>query len=389
MKRLLLVFTLLLTACAPVTPADQTAAPSPAAPAKSQSEPPSSSSKPPSDAEALPFDYAELQEAVRIQLDDQPRLHSPIQSVVTPAPQRYTLFFKSDMDRTSVEEALLQRAKDAKKDRPEYVLPSLSFRWANDRQLRLTVTVPPGERPDYGARRYLLDVKGAKTKLGETLADPPTFLAVLYAPNQLWRVSADGKQKDQLSSFTEPYFTQQYLEAEQPYLLLSRFIQYCECDANYERMYAVYDVNERKLVPYPLPLETSYMGDGDFVADRRGFFYAKPDGKNSIPPSNTAVSLRVAEYIHGAVFSKDRRHLIMAVGRKQQTGDFDLVIRNLDSGHERRLPKALKGTAPQNELTGSAAPIHFQDNGEIVTFAMRKAANIRKSATPTTGKQEK
>ncbi|MFY0544497.1 hypothetical protein [Brevibacillus sp. H7] len=363
----LLCFTFIMSAVACTPPSEKTAPPSPAPSPQPEPVPP----KPPADLEELPFDYGVLQEDVRIQLDSAPRLHSPVNTVVTPEPQAFTLYFREAMNRPSVEEALRKRAEEVQEEWQGSILPAFSFRWASDRQLRLLVTVPPGEEPDHGGRRYLLDVKGAKTQQGMELEDPPVFTATLYAPKQLWRVSVDGQQKEQLSSFTEPYFTLKFLDDEHRYLLLSRFLQYCECDADHERMYAVYDVNTRKLTPYPLPLQTTYMGEGDFVADRRGFFYAKPGAESGLSSDGTAVPIRVDSYIHGAGFSKDHSHVFMAVGKKGQTGDFDLLIRNLDSGQEQRFPQALKGMAPQNELSGGPAPVFFQDDGENVTFAMR------------------
>ncbi|MGZ0049875.1 hypothetical protein [Brevibacillus gelatini] len=40
-----------------------------------------------------PFDYASMKEDVVIQLNEDPRLQSPLRTVVGPAPQAYTLFF--------------------------------------------------------------------------------------------------------------------------------------------------------------------------------------------------------------------------------------------------------------------------------------------------------
>jgi hypothetical protein len=325
----------------------------------------------------IPFDYASLQEDVLIQLQEEPRLHSPIGTVVTPQPQQYALFFREPMDRGSVEEALKKQAQLRTTENPNALVPSFAFNWANDRQLHLTVEVPAAEKPDNGVRSYLLDVKGAKTKNGRILAEPPQFFATLYTPGQLWRVSIDGTRSERLTSFEQPYFSLQFLDEEQRYLLLNRFMQYCECDADHERMYAIYDLETKQLIPYPLELDTVYMGEGSFVADRRGFFHAKPASGATVPPSDTAVSIDLDEYVHGASFSKDHSRLLLAVGKKGQEADFDLLIRNLETGEEQRLSNALKGRPEENDLYGGNMPVRFYDDGTQVIFSLRHKTEQR------------
>jgi hypothetical protein len=374
MKRRLLCFTLLVTvtACSPGGggPVEQ-AAPAPPAPSAT-AQPKPLPFTPPAHGKALPFDTSSLEEQVRIQLDQEPRLHSPIRTVITPAPQQYTLFFRTAMDPSSVEEAIRQRAIEMQKEREEFVVPDFSFHWANERQLQLTVSVPATDEIDYGMRRYLIDVQGAKTKRGDALQDPPSFLAVLYTPGQLWRVSLDGKLREQLTSFMDPYYSIRFLDEEKRYLLLSRFMQYCECDADHERIYTVYDSEKRELTPFPFELHTTYAGEGEFVADRRGFFY--PKQASGIPAGGNAVSMNLSDHVYGASFSRDHRHLLMAVGKPGQKEAFDFLIRNLDTGKEQRFPRALKGTLPADELTGGTMPVEFHDDGTSVTFHLSDPA---------------
>jgi len=76
-----------------------------------------------------------MKEDVRIQLDAEPQLHSPLRTAVGTAPQAYTFFFREPMDRLSVEAAIRQHAKDA--PAVHFVEPALSFHWVHDRQLRV------------------------------------------------------------------------------------------------------------------------------------------------------------------------------------------------------------------------------------------------------------
>jgi hypothetical protein len=318
-----------------------------------------------------PFDYASLTEPVLIRLDEEPRLHSPIATVVTPAPQAFTLFFREAMDRASVEQALGSRAEERAKEDESAVVPHFTFKWMNDRQLHLTVTIPEADTPDTGGRSYLLDVNGATTAAGTKLQDPPAFRALVHAPPQIWRISADGKERERIFAFDKPYFSFESLGDDNRYLLLGRFQTYCECDADYEKLYALFDMREKRLIPYAVPLTTTYMGAGTFYADKRGFFYKGPGTGEQMPTGETVVKIQTDGYVHGANFSKDHDYLIMAVGTEGQEGDFDLVIRTLATGEEQRIKQALRGGAPYSEVSSGRVPVSFEDDGRYVYFQMR------------------
>lgn len=355
-----------------------------------QPNPASEPAEPPDSVAEIPFDYTAMETDVLIRHAAEPRLHAPIQTVVTPAPQTYHFFFRQPMDRRSVEETIQYRAEErARQNEGGYhVVPAFAFAWASDQQLHLTVTLPPVHEPEIGSRRYLLDVTGAFTRAGKRLEEQPSFQAVLYSPSQLWRISTDGSKKEPLTRFTEPYHTFRLLGEDGRYLMLSRFREYCECDAGYEQMYAIYDRQEKRLVPYPFPLKTEYRGPGRFYADKRGFFYAAPEGAK-LPEPEHAVAVRLSPYVHGASFSRDRQYLLLAVGREQQTGDFDLVIRHLETGREQRIPRALGGQAPENVLTGGPMPVQFHDDGVSVYFAMQHPSEFRELRYRYTWKEQR
>ncbi|MGE5701960.1 MAG: hypothetical protein ACM32O_05485, partial [Clostridia bacterium] len=216
-----------------------------------------------------------------------------------------------------------------------------------------------------------LDVSGASTQAGKTLKETPAFLAVVDTPSQIWKVSLDGKVREPLTSFEQPYATMRFLDEEGRYLQVSRFQQYCECDADYERLYSIYDRTKNTLETYPVEQESSYQGKGEFVADTRGFFYAMPAPGITVPAADTAIPIKLAEYVYGSGFSKDRTHVFLAVGKEGQAGDFDLLVRNLKTGEEKRFPQALKGSQQTSEVSNSKIPVAFFDDGKRVTFSMR------------------
>ncbi|MFM1650655.1 hypothetical protein ACI7RC_00985 [Brevibacillus sp. B_LB10_24] len=325
-----------------------------------------------------PFDYASMTDEVLIQLNSEPRLHSPIRTLVSDGPQEYTLYFRQPMQRDSVEKTLQERAKDFQKDWPYSFVPELAFAWKNDQELLVTAEVP-ASKPRQISDSYLLDVKGAQTQNGTVLDEQPNFFATVTKPDQLWRISLDGKVRERLSSLSEPYMFEQ-LGMDDRYFFLSRFKEYCECDKELERLYGLYDVEKKQLISYPVPLATNYMGPGTFIADRRGFFYKQPDEQTVVPESQTAVPVRVDGHIYGSSFSRDGSHLLLAVGEEQQQANLDLVVYALENGTFERLSGALKGNVPPNELSGNPLPIYFYDDGEYVYFAMRdpdKQAELR------------
>ncbi|MDB5056489.1 MAG: hypothetical protein JWM44_4539 [Bacilli bacterium] len=302
-------------------------------------------------------------ENVRIQLDAEPSLHSPIKTLVSTLPQTYTITFAADMDRASVESALQQHLKVVEFHKPADAY--LSFHWDNDRLLKLGLELKNYKGTDIAPVSYRLDVNGAQTANKQKLEHPPAFEAVLFDPHQIWRISADGKTVEQQSNFTEPaYF--QLLEGDPRYALIKRATTYCECDATYPLLYSVYDLLEKKLVSYPVQLQTDYRGPGDFVVDTRGFFYTKADA----PKSDTAYSIHLDDYIYGAHISQDRQHVIMAVGPVGAEKDLDLFIYNLLDGTKKVVPKALLGATFESQVSSRKEPVLFKDIGGHIYFTM-------------------
>ncbi|UFJ41998.1 hypothetical protein LOK74_05735 [Brevibacillus humidisoli] len=367
---LILPVVALLTACSLSTsdtspPPSQTGPDPNSAPSAASGDPINLSSSGSEPLAQIPFDYAAMKEPVLIQWEKDPRIHSPIQSVVADTPQHFFLFFREPMDRSSVEDALKRQA--AEHFHP--LIPTFAYQWASDRQLRLTVEIPKAAEPDIGSRSYLLSVNGAITKSGTVLQEPPSLVAVVYTPSQLWKVSTDGEEKIQLRAFDLSYPTASFIGPDKRYLLLSRYKEYCECDARLERLYALYDTEQNELIPYPIPLQTHYLGEGTFTADTRGFFYAKSTADVTVPTSDTTVNVQVDGYVHGANFSRDHSHLIMAVGAKEQRKDFDLLIYDLKTQNVLRLPNAIKGEEPRSALDDAEIGIAFWDDGDSVHFA--------------------
>lgn len=323
--------------------------------------------------EEILFDYDALKEDVRIQLDAEPRLHSPIRTVVGTTPQAYTLFFREPMDRSSVEEAIRLHAKDT--SQLHYVEPRLAFHWVHDRQLRVWATLPKLPEVDRAGPEYVLNAAGAKTLKGREIGEDLAFRSVVIETGQVWKVSLDGSLKEKLSAFTAPYIVTRVLDREHRFLLAYRYREFCECDAPHIPLYAVYDLNQKELIRYPVPLTVNYRGKGEFVADRRGFFYAKPEGDVQVSVSEWTTPVNVKGFVHGASFSHDDRYVLMAVGTEKHQKDLDLVIMDLETGREQRLPGAVKGTIPTSEADGSILPVTFDDDGRFATFIMRENAD--------------
>ncbi|MFS0915729.1 hypothetical protein [Brevibacillus sp. 179-C 1.1 NHS] len=319
----------------------------------------------------LPYDYAAMKEDVVIQLNEAPQLRSPRRTVVGPAPQSYTFFFKEAVNRGTVETAIRNNAKEeTKKEGVGYVEPIFTFHWVHDRQLQLLAALPDTLANDRDWTEYVLNVAGAKTAKGNVLDDKDYFRAVVFAPSQIWRVSVDGKVKEKMTDFAVRT-PMEFIDPEERYVLLERFTKYCECDARFPMLYSIYDTQTRELTSYPVELTDNYSGAGDFMADRRGFFFSLPPKGTDVPKSEFASQVKVDGYVHGASFSLDRKHLLMAVGKAEQKKDLDLVVYDFATGKQRRHPGVIKGWVPTDEMNGQVQPVSFIDDGRYATFEMR------------------
>lgn len=335
----------------------------------------SPSDKSPKPVTDVPYAYDKMTEPVVIQLDEEPRLHSPINTIVGADPQAYTLFFREPMNRSSVEKSI--QANAVEKDQPSdlTVQPTFTYRWTSDRQLHLLVEIPEKSIPKSknGMPYYHLNLAGATTQANKPLTEEtPQFRALIQKPQDLWMISSDGREQKQVSSLTQPYFfNTNAIHLDPDYLMLTRFTQYCECDADYRYLYALFDLKTKQPIIYPVELTTHYLGSGDFIADTRGFFYAKPEANVKVPDSPTAKPIKVDGFVHGGNFSKNRTHLFLAVGTKTQTKDYDLIVYELATDKQKRYPAVLKGEVPLSELSGAEIGVSFYDNGKTVTTMMR------------------
>ncbi|WP_248928820.1 hypothetical protein [Paenibacillus hamazuiensis] len=304
--------------------------------------------------------------ALLIELEKEPRLHSPIRTLVADSPQAYTVNFREAMNRKSVEEAISGQLSDGDSTAAWI---KLDYDWRSDRELRVTVRLDAAAPKKYPGPQYKLDANGAATAAGHMLRDTPVFRAIATKPNQLWRISVTGDRIEPISSFEEPYYFQA-LSGDPRFMLARRFTKYCQCDASYPFLHAVYDTETNRLESYPVELQTSYRGPGDFVADTRGFYYARPEEGLEVPASDTAFSIHVDAFIHGAGFSRDRKYIYLAAGEEHQEEDLDLIVYELETGQIRSYAKALRGRVPESQVSSAKLPVSFLDDGKYVYTIM-------------------
>jgi hypothetical protein len=303
--------------------------------------------------------------AVTITLEPRGLLKAPVMTAVADSRQTYTIMFREDMNRRSVEEAL-GRLAPAGGQLP--AKPELHFEWQNDRLLHLTVTTNGiGDNP-YPSRGYTLDVNGALMESGKALADAPTFRALVQKPSQLWRISAADGFAEKVSMLTEPFNLQSLQDPG--YMLGTQFLDYCECDATLPKLYSVYNIERDEMTTYPVSLMIQYKGRGDFTVDTRGFFYEQPTNGVQVPFSDSAVRVHIDGYIHGARLSHDHKQVLLAVGQETQDKDLDFVIYNIETKEAKTLSKKLVGQVPSSEVSSVKIPVQFQDDGALVYMYM-------------------
>ncbi|WP_442603371.1 hypothetical protein [Paenibacillus sp. KN14-4R] len=317
------------------------------------------------------FDYNQISadEGVNIRLDSDPMLLGNYVSTLIPKrDETITFFFKEPMNRSSVEQALL--TKNSKDDSRFY--PQLLMHWSSDRQLHVKALIVQTKAELYHS--FNLITFGALTQKGVKLTSG-SFTGTIGELNQLWKVSSDGSQKKQLTSFQVPYWIEALGQSDTTFLLI-RSLGYCQCDRESAKFTTVYDAANQTQTAYPVDIQIvqSYRGSGSFVADRRGFFY-ELSSKNAIdfPKRESAVTFNLPYYIHGASFSKDGRSLILLTGKEDQTHDFTMRIVPLDpkQGQETVIQTKLQGKLHENEANGHILPLTFNDDGKKVYFTLR------------------
>ncbi|MFD0697881.1 stalk domain-containing protein [Paenibacillus sp. GCM10027628] len=311
----------------------------------------------------------EANPAVLIQLENESRIQAPIRTVVTTSPQTFRITFPEAMEHDSVEKTLQNQSISPQPDNaPEL---KWKFNWLGDKEVEVQVTATVGSSYPYRAGEYQLNVNKAKTFDGRELKQAPVFQATIQSPYQLWRYSADGKSRELLMEEDDLYSFSK-LDQEDRYFLGTRPAEYCECDAVLKKLSAILDVQDKKLIRYPVQIQTTYRGSGDFVADRRGFFYTQPPADVKVPRSDSAQAIHVNGYVHGASFSKDHKQLFMAVGTEDQENNISIMIYNLDDKKLKVLADKLYGSLPVDQGFGRRMPVQFADDGECVYFVLNE-----------------
>ncbi|GAB2700859.1 stalk domain-containing protein [Paenibacillus thermoaerophilus] len=316
------------------------------------------------------------EEPVSIWLESEPRLRAPIRTLVSDSPQTYVLEFAEPMNRESVAAAIREQAVEGQS--PNAPKLEWFFRWENDRLLKadVQVTIKNAEIRTYLYGDYRVDVRGALTSGGKRIKEAPVFMASIQVPTQLWRYSASGESRELLAAYDEPYSFLKLSHSDR-YLIGSRPTDFCECDAVLDRLYALYDLEEKRLIPYPVKLDRVYRGTGDFVADRRGFFYERPAAGIEVPGSAQAVPIHVDGYVHGASFSKDGRHVFLYVGDEDQTEGLSVMLYSLESGTARVLEESIEGAPPHDQGFGRKMAVEFRDDGKQVYFVLHDGESYR------------
>jgi hypothetical protein len=304
---------------------------------------------------------------ISIRLEVEPRLQAPIQTIVGSTPQLYVITFPEAMNQNSVMKALQAQGNDAQNPKSEEL--NWEYNWESPQLLRARVTITSSSKSGDSMGEYRLNVNGSATTTNHIITDAPIFTAIARNPSQLWRYAVDGSRRELLASLDEPYSLSK-LEKDDRYYLATRFMQYCECDAPYESLYALYDVQEHKLIRYPVSLQTNYRGKGDFVVDRRGFFYEQPGDGVALPQSDTAQTIHIKGYVHGASLSKDGKFIFMAVGAAEQEKDLMILLYSLEDQTTVVLAKTIHGWVPESEVSSAYFPVTFQDVGKQVYFRL-------------------
>jgi hypothetical protein len=319
----------------------------------------------------VPYNYETMVSAATIRLDSDPLIEGiDISTFVSLRDEAFTIFFKEAVDQDSVK-AAFERNYLMQSKQP---FPKMLLYWTSERQLHVKVLAAQIKVWEPYSISYFLDLSGITNVAGEVIQEENheniRFNAIVEQQiNQLWKFSLNGAKQEQLTNFTEPY-TIEPLDENNEHLLLSRPSRYCGCDALYPAYYSMWDTSSSKLTAYPLDIQLlkNYQGAGAFVADSRGFFFEQPTKKMEAPQSDSAHLIQLADFVFGASFSKNRENLILAVGKKEQTNNYDLLILNLKSNTQQRYPHVIKGNTPEDQAYGRILPFVFIDDGKRIYF---------------------
>jgi hypothetical protein len=311
----------------------------------------------------------EKAEKIIIRSTTEPRLQAPMNTLMPPSPRTFEIDFPEPMDQAAVEKQLRTHGIDRNPSRA----PALQwdFNWKSTTHLEAKVTPSSFPSGSYILGEYQLNVNDSSTLKGEIISGAPVLNLIVQNPFQLWRYSADGKQRELLSAVDDLY-SLSMLGNQDRFFLAVRTGQYCECDAYLEGLYALYDQSNKQLIRYPVRLYTTYVGEGDFVVDRRGFFYGQPIEGVQVPQSDTAKRIQVKGYVHGANISKDGKYVLMAIGEETQEKDFAIAMYSLENDTVQVLAEKVAGWVPNDLFMGGRMPIQFVDEGEQVYFVLQE-----------------
>lgn len=308
------------------------------------------------------YDFDSMTGDVAIYYNGEPKIEAPIQTIVPGGRQSYSVYFQFPMDRPSVQLAFQRNDKSK--------IANFNFKWRDERTV-VVIIDPTSTKVGPGNNQYVLNPDGAKTAGGRTLRKSPTLTATVATPNQLWKVSLDGKQREMMTGFDQPFFFD-FLD-DNSTLLVSRPMEYAQSDAPARKLYYTYDTKKKMRKSYPVDLQRSYHGEGEFIADSRGFFFTKPSFDIAYPKSDTATEIKVEGYVHGAAFTSDHSKVLMLVGDSAESnGEFELVIHDVKSGQQERVGQKVAGNAPTSQVSDARIPVVFHQEGDDMYFDMQK-----------------
>ncbi len=321
---------------------------------------------------------------VTIQLDGLPQIEAPTEAPVYPGNQSYQLTFEQDMDRASVEAALMENFTPSgneitreEKDKIDAYKQdaTFTFHWTSDSALLFSVDYTISEEQYF--LMYDVNVSGAKTKSGDQVLEAPTLEVVLDPyDEQLWKIAVDGSKVEQVSSWDELYQPNQIIDDQYVTLIRPR-VSIC-CHDQVPNVHYVYDMINDEMYEYPHEYNyfddvmTNYVGFAPFYADKRGFFYEKGNEQFVLEdPMQQQVEINTEGYVHGAIFSKAKQHVILVVGETEEdVSDLDLVIYSLEDDTVVSIQEALIGQVPLGVAHSYKYPVPIVDNGNKVYITM-------------------
>ncbi len=317
-----------------------------------------------------------------------PEYISPVETAIPLGKQTFQLYFAEAMDTESVENTIKDNflsndisnytniAEEEKKEKTSIKeKATLQFTWTDEKELSLSIEDMLEVPKLHQAPLYEINVTGAKTKTGTMLPESPTFQAfVVEDHSQLWRVSVDGTTVEQVSSWEETNNATSIIDDQT--IILANPLEYVCCHVQLPHAFYVYNFLTEEKTEYPheeikyYNVMTNYVGSSPFMANKTGFFYAKTEA-SSANESNNDVEIDVNGFIHGAVFSKNKEHIIMVIGdSKEDVTDLKLAIYSIEENKVVNPETTLAGEVPLGVAYGYKYPVSIYDNGEVVTITM-------------------